>query len=99
LKLTLDERGLLLDLLTLDEELRGRIEATPISEANVQFTLKELARLAKAIPTKASHPWERKAKRNSLEFLTGLKGCWGCLRKNDHTPLLRLSCLPHRHQA
>ena len=60
LQLTAEERELLLDLTTLDDELRSRIQDAPVAEANVMFTLDEFFRLSKAIPTKAKKPWERK---------------------------------------
>ena len=58
LQLTAEERNLLLDLTTLDDELAHRIQNSPAAEANVMFTLDELARLSKAIPTKAKKPWD-----------------------------------------
>jgi hypothetical protein len=61
LQLTAEERELLLDLTTLDPELRSRIKDAAAAEANVMFTLDELNRLSKAIPTKAKKPWERKS--------------------------------------
>jgi hypothetical protein len=60
LQLTAKERELLLELTMLDDELKSRIQDAPAAEANVMFTLDELARLSKAIPTKAKKPWERK---------------------------------------
>lgn len=61
LQLTAEERELLLELPSLDDELRTRIQDAPAAEANVMFTLDELGRLSKAIPTKAKRPWGRKS--------------------------------------
>ncbi len=61
LQLIAEERELLLDLTTLDDELRSRIQDAPAAEANVMFTLDELALLSKAVPTNAKNPWERKS--------------------------------------
>ena len=63
LKLTAEERELLLDLPSMNEKLKDHISQASISEQNVQFTLNQLAELAKAIPAKAKNPWDKKAQK------------------------------------
>jgi hypothetical protein len=74
LQLTAEERNLLLDLTTLDDELASRIQNAPAAEANVMLTLDELARLSKAIPTKAKNPWERKNQKRLTHVLERIAG-------------------------
>jgi len=63
LKLTAEERELLLDLPSMDKELKDYIRQTSISEQNVQFSLTQLVELAKAIPARAKNPWGKKAQK------------------------------------
>ncbi len=63
LKLTAEERELLLGLPSMDEELKDHIRQTSTSEQNMPLTLKQLAELAKAIPAKAKNPWDKKAQK------------------------------------
>jgi hypothetical protein len=74
LQLTAEERKLQLDLTTLDDELKARIQNAPAAEANVMLTLDELNRLSKAIPTKAKKPWERKSMKKLVHIPERIAG-------------------------
>ena len=74
LKLTAEERELLLDLPSMDEELKDHIRQTSTSEQNMPLTLKQLAKLAKAIPAKAENPWDKKAQKKLVRISERVAG-------------------------
>ena len=74
LKLTAEERELLLDLPSMDEELKDHIRQTLTSEQNVPFTLTQLAELATAIPAKAKNRWDKKAQRKLDRISERIRG-------------------------
>lgn len=55
LKMSADEREMVLDLPLLNDGLEERLEQTPIGEAQVKFTLDELDLLAGKLAANANH--------------------------------------------
>jgi hypothetical protein len=60
LKMSADEREMLLDLPLLDDGLEERLKQTPIGEAQVKFTLDEIDLLAGELAGHANHTKDRK---------------------------------------